>query len=120
MFKRLKWFTVGTAAGICGSLYARRRAKQVVEQLAPPQLQGMAKRKLRDTANRVVDAVHEGAAAMREREAELRGLRPADRATIDTTGRATAESTAHSPARRRSLPPARPAASPLRAREAAR
>ncbi len=65
MFKRVRWLTVGYAAGIGTTLYAARKARQIARHNAPAAIAHRA-------GTRVRDAVVEGRAAMHEREAELR------------------------------------------------
>jgi hypothetical protein len=70
--KRVSWFVVGAAAGAGDSLYARRKARQAVERMQPTNVAKVAVVKARGTGRSVVDAVREGRAAMKAKEAELR------------------------------------------------
>src|SRR5262245_9653829 len=65
MMKRVMWFTAGAVAGVSGSVYVRRKAKEAADRYRPV---SMAK----GAVERVADAVREGRAAMVAREAELR------------------------------------------------
>jgi hypothetical protein len=89
VFKRVTWFVTGAAAGVGGGLYAKRRVKQAIDRLAPEHVQAAAKAKAQELGDQVVEAVREGRAAMRAREAELRGMSPRRRQAIDTTARAS-------------------------------
>ena len=71
MMRRLMWFTAGAVAGVSGSAYARRKAREAAERYRPV---SMAK----GAVERVADAVREGRAAMVAREAELRAAHDAD------------------------------------------
>lgn len=66
MLKRLRWLTAGAAFGFGGSLWLQRKVKTAADRFRPVGLAGAA-------AGRAKDALDEGRAAMREREAELRG-----------------------------------------------
>ena len=66
MFKRLRWLTVGVAAGVGGSVWAQKKLKTAAARYGPVGVAGAA-------AARARDAFDEGRAAMRAREAELRG-----------------------------------------------
>lgn len=61
MFKRIFWFTAGTAAGLGGSYWIQRRVKETVDRLAPESVQADVKA-----------AWTEGRIAMRTKEIELR------------------------------------------------
>ena len=65
MMKRLVWFVSGAVAGIAGAGFAKRKAREAVEELAPTAV-------ARRTVRRVRDAISEGRTAARVREAELR------------------------------------------------
>ena len=72
MMKRVVWFSAGVVAGVSGSAYARRKAREAAARYRPV---NMAK----GAVERVTDAVREGRAAMAAREAELRaGARDGD------------------------------------------
>ncbi len=72
MMKRVTWFVGGAVAGAAGASYAKqavsKRARRTAAKLNPATL---AKR----AGNNVAGAVREGRAAMKAREAELRGRR---------------------------------------------
>jgi hypothetical protein len=72
MMKRLVWFTAGTVAGAVGGLYGRHKAHEAAEKLAPTNVAKRTVVGVRDRGRDVVEAVREGRAAMRAREAELR------------------------------------------------
>jgi hypothetical protein len=63
--KRLVWFAAGAAAGVSGTAYAKRKARQAADRYRPV---NMAK----GAVDRVADAVREGRAAMAAKEAELK------------------------------------------------
>ncbi|HEY1279833.1 MAG TPA: hypothetical protein VGF22_09195 [Acidimicrobiales bacterium] len=67
----MMWFTAGAVAGVSGSVYVRRKAKEAADRYRPV---SMAK----GAVERVADAVREGRAAMVAREAELRAAQDAD------------------------------------------
>jgi hypothetical protein len=71
MMRRVMWFTAGAVAGVSGSVYVRRKAKEAADRYRPV---SMAK----GAVERVTDAVREGRAAMAAREAELRGAQDGD------------------------------------------
>jgi hypothetical protein len=70
MMKRVVWFAAGAMAGVSGSAYARRKAREAAVRYRPVR---MAK----GAVDRVTDAVREGRKAMVAREAELRAAQPA-------------------------------------------
>ncbi len=75
MFKRVRWMTTGAAMGFGGALWLQRKVKTAANRYRPVGVAGAA-------AARAKDALQEGRAAMKEREAELRGSaggRPAPR-----------------------------------------
>jgi hypothetical protein len=63
--KRLVWFAAGAAAGISGTAYAKRKARQAADRYRPI---NMAK----GAVDRVADAVREGRSAAAAKEAELK------------------------------------------------
>ena len=67
---RLMWFAAGAAAGVSGSIYAKRKAREAAARYRPV---GVAK----SAMDRVADAIREGRAAMVAREAELRARQDA-------------------------------------------
>lgn len=81
MFKRTRWMVVGYAAGIGTSAYAAVKARQVARRYTPPEVAHRAAERAVAGADRVRDALAEGRAAMREREAELRLRAESDRRT---------------------------------------
>ncbi len=66
MFKRVRWMTTGAAVGFGSALWLQRKVKTAANRYRPVEVAGAA-------ASRAKDAFEEGRAAMREREAELRG-----------------------------------------------
>ena len=72
MFKRIRWMSIGAAAGLGGSVWAQRRVRQTVERYLPEQMGMQAAQRVRDLRDDLLDAVDEGREAMRSREAELR------------------------------------------------
>lgn len=70
--RRLFWLGVGAVAGASGTVWAERKVRSRLDQLAPDHLVLSAGNKARDVGRSVVDAVAEGRGAMREREDELR------------------------------------------------
>jgi hypothetical protein len=70
MMRRVMWFTAGAVAGVSGSVYVRRKAREAADRYRPV---SMAK----GAVGRVTDAVREGRAAMAAREAELRASQEA-------------------------------------------
>jgi len=77
MPKRVTWFVVGAAAGATGSVYAKRKARKAVERLQPTNVARVAVVRARSSGRSMVDALKEGRAAMRAKEAELRESRDA-------------------------------------------
>jgi hypothetical protein len=65
MFKRVRWTAIGYVAGVGTSYLVARRVKRTLSAYAPPEV-------ARRSADRVRDAMADGRAAMRAREAELR------------------------------------------------
>jgi hypothetical protein len=66
MLKRVRWLTAGAAFGFGGALWLQRKLKTAADRFRPVGLAEAA-------AGRAKGALDEGRAAMREREAELRG-----------------------------------------------
>jgi hypothetical protein len=66
MFKRVRWMTTGAAVGFGGAVWLQRKVKTAADRYRPAGVATAA-------AARARDAIEEGRAAMREREAELRG-----------------------------------------------
>lgn len=63
--KRLVWFAAGAAAGVGGTAYAKRKAREAAQRYRPV---NMAK----SAVDRLADAVREGRAAMAAKEAEMK------------------------------------------------
>ena len=74
MLTRLTWFIAGTAVGLGGSVWARRKVRRTAERLAPVNLATTA-------IDAMKEAVREGRDAMRAREVELRAVRDGHPAT---------------------------------------
>jgi hypothetical protein len=70
VFKRVRWMAVGFGAGVGASVWAYRSVRRTVHRHASPELLD-AGRKAGALRRDVIDAVAEGRAAMRAREAEL-------------------------------------------------
>lgn len=70
--KRVTWFVGGVATGVAGASYARRKVKAKAAELAPVQIARQAGERVRDVGRSIADAVRDGRAAMRAKEAELR------------------------------------------------
>ena len=64
MIKRVTWFVSGALAGAAGAGLAKRKVKQVANRLAPRSV-------VHGLTGRVRDAVAEGRLAMRAKESEL-------------------------------------------------
>lgn len=73
--RRLFWFGLGAAAGASGTVWVERRVRASLEALQPDHLVAVAGRRAREVGRVVAEAIVEGRDAMRQREAELRGLR---------------------------------------------
>jgi hypothetical protein len=69
--KRLVWFAAGAAAGVGGTAYAKRKARQAADRYRPI---NMAK----GAVDRVAEAVREGRSAMAAKEAELKSRQDAE------------------------------------------
>ena len=69
LFKRIRWITLGMGLGATGSVWVKRRVRQLVRDHSPPEV---AARKAQSARSQVRAAVEEGREAMRQREAELR------------------------------------------------
>jgi len=63
--KRLVWFAAGAAAGVSGTAYAKRKARQAANRYRPVSI-------AKGAVDRVADAVREGRSAMAAKEAELK------------------------------------------------
>jgi hypothetical protein len=74
MLTRISWFMAGTAVGLGGSVWARRKVRRTAEKLAPINIASTAFDAMRD-------AVREGRDAMRAKEVELRAVRDGHPAT---------------------------------------
>ena len=76
--KRLVWFAAGAAAGVGGTAYAKRKARQAAERYRPVNL-------AKGAVDRLADAVREGRAAMAAKEVELKArqdIEPAPAAPV--------------------------------------
>ncbi len=72
MFKRLLWLTIGVGFGFGVSFWVVRLVREKVARYTPERVSEDLAAAVRELATTVKAAVAEGAAAMREREAELR------------------------------------------------
>lgn len=73
MVRRVMWLGTGVVIGAGSSVWAMRRVQRSVRRLAPDHVVREAVTGARQVLDRVSDAAREGAAAMRQREEELRG-----------------------------------------------
>ncbi len=73
MFKRIFWLVIGAGFGFGVSFWLMRVVRETVERYTPERVGAELAGALRDLGRDVREAVREGAEAMREREAELRG-----------------------------------------------
>ncbi len=80
--KRITWFVAGTAVGVAGAGYAKRKVKDTVgrraQQLAPVNVAKNAAGRVRSGGRNVVGAMREGRSAMKAKEAELKAARDGD------------------------------------------
>lgn len=77
LIRRLVWFATGVAAGLGGAMWIRRRLLRALERYVPERVAAEVSTSVRRIGTDVRDAVGEGRAAMRDREASLRSeLRP--------------------------------------------
>ncbi len=93
--RRITYFVGGVAAGVASAGYVKRKVTSAANAVAPTNVARKAAGGVRLRVVRVRDAVSEGAAAMRGKEAELRakregrlevldaGLEPGDRVLIE-------------------------------------
>ncbi|HVE46353.1 MAG TPA: hypothetical protein VNA57_06365 [Acidimicrobiales bacterium] len=72
MFKRLLWLSIGIGFGFGVSFWLIRMVKEKVARYAPDQVSADLAGAVKDLGATVKAALADGAAAMREREAELR------------------------------------------------
>ena len=80
MLTRLSWFIAGTAVGLGGSVWARRKVRRTAAKLAPLNIASTAFDAMRE-------AVREGRDAMRAKEVELRAVRDGHPATWPSPAR---------------------------------
>jgi voltage-gated potassium channel Kch len=85
MMTRITWFVAGAAAGAVGASYTRRKVRRVADQLTPVNVARSVTGRARARGRDVVDALREGRAAMRVREAQLRTGRDAEAAGTGLT-----------------------------------
>ena len=72
MFKRITWMGTGMIVGASGAFWAKRKVEQAIEQYLPEQVADRAAASARGLGQTFKAAAHEGRAAMRATEAELR------------------------------------------------
>ena len=72
MFKRLFWLLVGAGFGFGVSFWLMRFVKETMNRYSPERMSADLAGALRSLGADIREAAKEGAAAMREREAELR------------------------------------------------
>jgi len=75
MIKRLVWFVSGLVAGVSGVFLAGRRVKRTIGTMVPVRVAGRAAKAARSQFEHLQEALQDGRAAMRQREAELRARR---------------------------------------------
>ena len=73
MIKRVIWLGFGAVIGASGSYWANRRVRQIVDRYAPEEVRHRVQDRVRTASGHVRTAVSDGRAAMREREAQLKG-----------------------------------------------
>ena len=73
--KRLTWFLGGAVAGVAGVSVAKNKVKAAAAEFTPAQV-------AKKTTNRISEAFHEGARAMKAKERELRARRDGTAATL--------------------------------------
>ena len=76
--KRLVWFAAGAAAGVGGTAYAKRKAREAADRYRPVSL-------AKGAASRVAEAVREGRSAMAAKEAELKARQDSDASGVSPT-----------------------------------
>lgn len=96
MIKRAFWFGAGLGVGLGGSYWMSRVVRQTAERYTPQRLGADIGESVRVLALDVVDALREGRAAMRTKEAELRAER--DEVATVSLGRGSIEATLVEPA----------------------
>ncbi len=72
MFKRLFWLVVGAGFGFGVSFWLMRFVKETVSRYSPERMSNDLASALRSLGADIREAAKEGAAAMKEREAQLR------------------------------------------------
>lgn len=72
LIRRLVWFLAGATAGFGGAMWIRRRLLRALERYVPENVADEVSTSVRRLGAELRDAVGEGRAAMREREARLR------------------------------------------------
>jgi hypothetical protein len=85
MFKRATWLGVGFTLGVGTTVVAARKARQQLDRYKPPALVDRVTATITDKTtalkDQVVIALHDGRAAAKEREVELRAERLDSRST---------------------------------------
>jgi len=66
MFKRLRWFVMGTGAGVGGSVWAQRQLREQREKLTPEAVAKAAARKAKDQAAQAPQRMKRSIAAGRD------------------------------------------------------
>lgn len=72
MFKRLLWLTIGVGFGFGLSFWVLRFVRQTAARYTPERVSQDLAATIKEVGATLKDALADGAAAMREREAELR------------------------------------------------
>jgi hypothetical protein len=92
LIRRLVWFTTGATAGFGGAMWIRRWLMRRIERLVPPHTSDQIGQSARQVGHGVRQAVAEGRAAARVREAELRAeLRPGAGPAVIEQGRSSSQ-----------------------------
>jgi hypothetical protein len=76
--KRVTWFVVGAAAGASTAIATGKKVRQKADQLKPVNVAKSAASRARARSHEVADAIREGRAAMKAKEAELKQRRDGD------------------------------------------
>jgi hypothetical protein len=78
MFKRVRWVAVGYGLGATTSYLAARRLRRAAQKYTPNEVASRVGATVGGSARHVQNAVSQGRAAMRDREAELRSTHHID------------------------------------------
>ncbi|HEY8523431.1 MAG TPA: hypothetical protein VIL48_00610 [Acidimicrobiales bacterium] len=90
LIRRLVWFTTGATAGFGGAMWLRRWLLRRIDRVLSPRAQAQVSESARRVGRGLREAVAEGRAAARRREAELRAeLRPGVGRSVIDQGRSS-------------------------------